>query len=170
MNEELLEDCPFMDVAQFKVLNDILKMDTRRDVVMDADIFGSRKTIKHDDFTIKAEMPKNCSFDFRFVASTQRLLMAIQEELAKHGRQEIRFTVDSYMQRCGLANRGETRKQLKMDLQCLAAIRFDLTTKKGAVIKDCCLCEIAELCTNGSIYVKLSDTVIAHWKDNLGLM
>lgn len=170
MDDELLEECTFVDVAQFKALNDVLKIDSRRDVVKDIDVFGKRKIVKHDDFTLKAEMPKDSIYKFRFVPSTHRLLVAIQEELGKHGRQEIRLTVDSYMQRCGLANRGETRKQLKVDLQCLAAIRFDLTTRKGAVIKDCRLCEIAELRTNGIIYVKLSDAVIAHWKDNLGLM
>lgn len=170
MDEELLEDCPFTDIAQFKALNDILKIDTRRDVVKDIDVFGKRKIVKHDDFTLRAEIPKNSLHEFRFVASTQRLLVVMQEELGKHSRQEVRFTVDSYMERCGLSNRGEARKQLKIDLQSLAAIRFDLTTRKGAVIKDCRLCEIAELRTNGIIYVKLSDAVIAHWKDNLGLM
>ncbi len=170
MDVELVENCYFIDIAQFKTLNDILKIDTHRDAVKDVDVLGCRKTIKHEDCTINAEMPVNSPYEFRFVASTQRLLVAIQEELGKHSRQEIRFTVDSYMQRCGLANRGEIRKQLKVDLQCLAAIRFDLTTKKGSVIKDCRLCEIAELRTNGLIYVKLSDAVISHWKDTLGLM
>lgn len=115
-------------------------------------------------------MPAEAVCDFQFVGSTQRLLVALLEEIGKHSRQEVKITVDSFMQRCNLSNRCEARKQLKIDLQCLAAIRFNLETKKKQVIRDCRLFEAAELRTNGIIHVKFSDNVIGEWKDTLGLM
>lgn len=170
MIEEQLEEYSFAEIAQFKAINDLLRIDTHRDAVKNLDFLGRQQIIEHNGFRITTQMPDGIETDFRFVASSHRLLVSIMEELGKHSRQEIKMTVDSYMQRCGLANRGETRKQLKIDLQCLMAIRFDLPTKKGTVIKDCRLCEVAELRTNGLIYVKLSEGVLSAWKDTLGLM
>ena len=59
---------------------------------------------------------------------------------------------------------------MKVDLLSLSAIRFDLQTKKKQIIRNCALCEIAELRSNGIIYVKFSQEVLSEWKANLGLM
>lgn len=166
MDEELF----FADIAQIKTINDLLRIDTRRDCVENMDAVGLQQKVSHGDFTITIEMPPDAESEFRFDGSTQRLLVALLEEVGKHSRQEVRMTIDSFMQRCGLDNRGNTRKHLKIDLQSLSAIRFDLLTKKKQIISGCRLCEVAELRSNGIIYVKFSQEIISEWKANLGLM
>ena len=160
----------FADVAQIKTINDLLRVDTHRDRIENMDLVGLRQKVTCGDFTIEVEMPADAEGEFRFVASTQRLLVVLLEEIGKHSRQEVRITVDAFMQRCDLNNRGFLRSQLKIDLQSLAAIRFDLKTKKEQVIRNCRLCDVAELRSNGIIYVKFSKEVISEWKDRLGLM
>lgn len=169
MNENIDTYEHFVGIAQFNELNKLLRMDTRRDVVKELDYYGRKKSLQHDGFTVTAVMQSE-SAEFRFVASTQRLLLAIMEEYSKCSRQEIRMTIDSYMERCGLANRAETRKQLKIDLQSLSAIHFDIADKGAIVYKNCSLFEIAELRHPGVIYIKLSEEVRASFKDKLGLV
>lgn len=164
------EEMYFTDVAQIKTINELLRVDTRRDCVEDTDLVGLQQKVICGDFSIAIEMPADTECDFRFVGSTQRLLVVLLEEIGKHSRQEVKITVDSFIQRCNLSNRCEARKQLKIDLQCLAAIRFNLETKKKQVIRDCRLLENAELRMNGIIYAKFSNEVITEWKDTLGLM
>ena len=164
------EELHFADIAQIKTINDLLRVDTHRDRVENMDAVGLQQKVTCGDFTVTIEMPLDAEYEFRFVASTQRLLVALLEEVGKHSRQEVRMTIDSFMQRCGLDNRGNTRKHLKIDLQSLSAIRFDLLTKKKQIISGCRLCEVAELRSNGIIYVKFSEEIISEWKANLGLM
>ena len=164
------DEMHFTNIAQIKSINDLLRVDTHRDRVVNVDSVGLQQKVIHNDFSIEIEMPTDSQFDFRFVASTQRLLVVLLEEIGKHSKQEARITVDSFMHRCELANRCAIREQLKADLQSLSAIRFDLRTKDKKIIRGCRLCEIAELRTNGIIYVKFSEAVITEWKNNCGLM
>lgn len=166
MEEELY----FTDIAQIKTINDLLRIDTRRDLIENIDSVGLCQKVAYDSFVIDIEMPVDSEFEFRFVSSTQRLLVVLLEEVAKHSKQEVRITVDSFMQRCALVNRCSIRQQLKIDLQALSAIRFDLTTKDKKIVRGCSLCDIAELRSNGIIYVKFSEPIITEWKNNLGLM
>ena len=168
--EKELDQCYFADVAQFKELNEILRFDTRRDEVTDLDLLGQMKLMQNDRFQMTIVTEELDDVEFRFVPSTHRLLMIILEELCKHNRQELKISVDSYLDRCGLANKGELRKQLKIDLQCLKAIRFDIAVRKGKKIKDCYLCDIAELGPKGLIYVRLSEEVVTTWKKHLGFL
>lgn len=166
MEEELY----FTDIAQIKTINDLLRIDTRRDLIENIDSVGLCQKVAYDSFVIDIEMSVDSEFEFRFVSSTQRLLVVLLEEVAKHSKQEVRITVDSFMQRCALVNRCSIRQQLKIDLQALSAIRFDLTTKDKKIVRGCSLCDIAELRSNGIIYVKFSEPIITEWKNNLGLM
>lgn len=166
----MTEELYFTDIAQIKVINDLLRIDTRRDLIENMDFVGLRQKVACESFGIEIEMPVDTELEFRFVSSTQRLLVVLLEELGKHSKQEVRITVDSFMQRCALVNRCSIRQQLKIDLQSLAAIRFDMTTKDKKLICGCKLCEVAELKTNGTIYVKFSEEVVTEWKNNLGLM
>ena len=156
----------FTDVAQFRELNRLLRLDSHKDEIKDLDIFGARKRLGNDEFSVIAA----CHGEFRFTASTHRLLVVLMEELGKHSRQEIKLTVDTFMERCGLANRSETRKQLKIDLQSLIALRMNLTTKKGELLRECTIFECAELRSNGLIYARLSEEALLRWKETLGLM
>ena len=156
----------FTDVAQFRELNRLLRLDSHKDEIKDLDIFGARKRLGNDEFSVIAA----CHGEFRFTASTHRLLVVLMEELGKHSRQEIKLTVDTFMERCGLANRSETRKQLKIDLQSLTALRMDLTTKKGELLRECAIFDCAELRSNGLIYARLSEEALLRWKETLGLM
>ena len=164
------EEMYFTDIAQIKTINDLLRIDTHRNRIENIDLVGMRQKVTCGDFAIEVEMSADAEEEFRFVASTQRLLVVLLEELGRHSRQEVRITVDSFMQRCDLNNRGFLRSQLKIDLQALASIRFDLKTKKEQIIRNCRLCDVAELRSNGIIYVKFSKEVISEWKDRLGLM
>ena len=166
MDEEMF----FADIAQIKTINDLLRIDTRRDGIEAMDSVGLQQKVTCGDFSIMIEMPLDAKDEFRFTDSTHRLLVALLEEMGKHSRQEVRMTIDSFMQRCELKNRGNIRKYLKVDLLSLSAIRFDLQTKKKQIIRDCALCDIAELRSNGIIYVKFSQEVLSEWKANLGLM
>lgn len=156
----------FTDVAQFRELNRLLRLDSRKDEIKDLDLFGSRRQLGNDEFSVIVEGPP----EFRFIASTHRLLVVLMEELGKHSRQEIKLTVDTFMERCGLVNRSETRKQLKIDLQSLTALRLDLTTKKGELLRECAIFERAELQSNGLIYARLTVEALSRWKETLGLM
>lgn len=156
----------FTEVAQFRELNRLLRMDSHKDEIKDLDLFGARRRLGNDEFSVIVEGESG----FRFTASTHRLLVALMEELGKHSRQEIRLTVDTFMERCGLQNRSETRKQLKIDLQSLQALRLDLTTKKGELLRECPIFECAELRSNGLIYARLSLEALCRWKETLGLM
>ena len=160
----------FTDIAQIKTINELLRIDTRRDRIENIDSVGLHQKVACGSFVIEIEMPVDAEFDFRFVSSTHRLLVVLLEEVGKHGKQEVRITVDSFMQRCALVNRGSIRQQLKIDLQALTAIRFDLTTKDKKIVRGCNLCDIAELRSNGIIYVKFSEPVITEWRNTLGLM
>ena len=166
----MTEELYFTDIAQIRVINDLLRIDTRRDRIENIDSVGLHQKVACESFGIEIEMPVDSELEFRFVSSTQRLLVVLLEELGKHSKQEVRITVDSFMQRCALVNRGSIRQQLKIDLQSLAAIRFDMVTKDKKLIRSCKLCEVAELKTNGIIYVKFSEEVVTEWKNNLGLM
>lgn len=156
----------FTDVAQFRELNRLLRLDSHKDEIKDLDIFGARRRLGNDEFSVIAA----CQGEFRFTASTHRLLVVLMEELGKHSRQEIRLTVDTFMERCGLANRSETRKQLKIDLQSLTALRMDLSNKKGELLRECTIFVCAELRSNGLIYARLSEEALLRWKETLGLM
>lgn len=156
----------FTDVAQFRELNKLLRLDSHKDEIKDLDLFGARRRLGNDEFSVIVQG----GADFRFTASTHRLLVALLEELGKHSRQEIRLTVDTFMERCGLLNRSETRKQLKIDLQSLIALRVDLTTKNGELLRECVIFECAELRSNGLIYARLSEEALGRWKETLGLM
>lgn len=156
----------FTEVAQFRELNRLLRMDSHKDEIKDLDLFGARRRLGNDEFSVIVEGESG----FRFTASTHRLLVALMEELGKHSRQEIRLTVDTFMERCELQNRSETRKQLKIDLQSLQSLRLDLTTKKGELLRECPIFECAELRSNGLIYVRLSVEALCRWKETLGLM
>ena len=156
----------FTEVAQFRELNRLLRLDSHKDEIKDLDLFGARRRLGNDEFSVIVEG----ELGFRFTASTHRLLVALMEELGKHSRQEIRLTVDTFMERCDLQNRSETRKQLKIDLQSLQALRLDLTTKKGELLRECPIFECAELRSNGLIYARLSMEALSRWKETLGLM
>lgn len=156
----------FTEVAQFRELNRLLRLDSHKDEIKDLDLFGARRRLGNDEFFVIVEEETG----FRFTASTHRLLVALMEELGKHSRQEIRLTVDTFMERCELQNRSETRKQLKIDLQSLQALRLDLTTKKGELLRECTIFECAELRSNGLIYARLSVEALSRWKETLGLM
>lgn len=156
----------FTEVAQFRELNKLLRLDSHTYELKDLDLFGARQQFGNDEFSVIVEHQG----EFRFKPSTHRLLVALMEELGKHSRQEIRLTVDSFMERCGLVNRSETRKQLKIDLQSLTAIRLDLTSKKGELMRECPIFECAELRSNGLIYARLSEEALSRWKETLGLM
>ena len=86
----------YVQVAQFKELNLLQQIDTRKDeVVIEKSFMSERQSIIHKELTVYIDPESLGGQQFQFVTSTKRLLTFVQAEFAANRQNEIVFAIES---------------------------------------------------------------------------
>jgi hypothetical protein len=158
----------YVQVAQFKELNLLQQIDTRKDeVVIEKSFMSERQSIIHKELTVYIDPESLGGQQFQFVTSTKRLLTFVQAELAANRQNEIVFTIRDFARICNRTGIPDLAKQVRLDLIMLNAISFDVSTKNGTVkVK---LFESFSV-QYGTVTIQLSSDLFNTWKNRKGAM
>ena len=158
----------YVQVAQFKELNLLQQVDTRKDeVVIEKSFMSERQSIRHKELTVYIDPDSLDGRQFQFVTSTKRLLTFVQAEFAANRQKEIVFTIRDFAKICNRTGIPDLAKQVRLDLMMLNAISFDVTTRKGMTkIK---LFESFSV-RYGTVTIQLSLDLFNTWKNRKGAM
>ena len=158
----------YVQVAQFKELNLLQQIDTRKDeVVIEKSFMSERQSIRHKELTVYIDPEILDGRQFQFVTSTKRLLTFVQAEFSANRQKEIVFTIRDFAKICNRTGIPDLAKQIRLDLIMLNAISFDVSTQKGTVkIK---LFESFSV-RYGTVTIQLSSDLFNTWKNRKGAM
>jgi hypothetical protein len=158
----------YVQVAQFKELNLLQQIDTRKDeVVIEKSFMSERQSIIHKELTVYIDPESLDGQQFQFVTSTKRLLTFVQAEFAANRQKEIVFTIRDFAKICNRTGIPDLAKQVRSDLMMLNAISIDVSTPKGNVkIK---LFESFSV-QYGTVTIQLSSDLFNTWKNRKGAM
>lgn len=158
----------YVKVSQFKELNLLQQIDTRRDEINITKSFMSeRQSITHNDFTVNIHPEKLNGKRFQHTTSTKRLLAFIQAEFTSSRNDEIIFSIRDFANICNRTGIADLSKQIRVDLMMLDAISFDIQVKNGAVHTG--LFESYSV-HYGIITIKLAAELFDVWKKRMGAM
>lgn len=153
-------------ISQFKELNLLQQIDTRRDeIIIEKSRMSERQSINHNDFTIYINPKKLNGQPFRFTTSTKRLLAFVQAEFVSSKQRDIVFSIQDFANICDRKGLADLSKQIRADLIMLGAIAFDVKSKNE--VDRTSLFESFSV-HYGIVTIRLADELFNMWKKRMG--
>lgn len=157
-------------VYQTNTINLLTQFDTKHDAPC-ADTYELQYCIgkEGNELYISIDTPQDYNGkltveDFCFSTTTHRLFMYIRELYSLRGTADLDFSVKDFMQRCGLKDRKQGRKQIERDLFAMLAVVYYNSHGSSAILDG------YEM-HHGRVYVHLSQGFVAEMeKENYILL
>ena len=126
----------FSTIRQGTATNQLTKIKPKQGVNLSMNIVTGDATVTQGDMAVFIEQYNNMTAGLR--VSTYKLLDALTVALTESGTRSplVRLSLAAYMEKCGLKDRKEARRQIKADMEALSKLRISFKERRGNQIMD----------------------------------